>query len=127
MLSIGDVFVHERTFDHDDVRAFTRVSGDAGTHHEVAGADGRLLVHGLLTATIPTKIGGDLDYLAREMHFEFVRPVYTGDAIRCEMTITELDARADRIRLALTGACSNQHGEEVLRIVTRGVIRKPAG
>lgn len=122
-LSVGDVFFHERTFELEDVRAFTRVSGDSGMHHEVVGADGKLLVHGLLTATIPTKIGGDLDYLAREMQFEFLRPVYTGDTIRCEMKITELEARRDRMRLALAGSCTNQRGEEVLRIATRGVIR----
>lgn len=121
--AVGDVFVHERTFDHDDVLAFIRFSGDAGAHHATPGADGRRLVHGLLTATIPTKIGGDLDFLAREMQFEFLRPVYTVDAIRCELAITEVDARVDRVRLALAGGCRNQHGDEVLRFATRGVVR----
>ena len=121
--AIGDELTYERTFDHDDVLAFVRISGDAGVHHATVGADGRRLVHGLLTATIPTKLGGDLDYLAREMHFEFLRPVYTGDTIRCTVRVTEVDARVDRVRLALAGACTNQHGEEVLRVATRGVIR----
>jgi 3-hydroxybutyryl-CoA dehydratase len=68
-ISLGDAFVHERAFDDSDVRAFTSLTGDAGAHHLTPGAFGRLLVHGILTASIPTKIGGDLDLLAREMHF----------------------------------------------------------
>jgi len=121
--AVGDTFVHERTFDHDDVLAFVRISGDAGAHHVAPAPDGRRLVHGLLTATLPTKLGGDLDYLAREMHFEFLRPVFTGDTIRCEMHVAEVEHRPDRVRLALVGACTNQHGEDVLRVRSRGIVR----
>ena len=49
------------------------------------------MVQGLLTATLPTKVGGDWNYIAREMNFEFLRPVFTGDTIRCEVTITQLE------------------------------------
>jgi len=122
---IGEIFTFERTFDHDDVLAFLKLSGDAGSHHAVPGPDGRRLVHGLLTATVPTKLGGDLDYLAREMTFEFLRPVYTGDTIRCELAVTEVEAKEDRVRLAFTGVCRNQHGHDVLRLSTRGVVRRP--
>jgi 3-hydroxybutyryl-CoA dehydratase len=121
--AIGDVFVHERTFSHEDVLAFLATSGDAGAHHVTPGPDGRRVVQGLLTATIPTKIGGDLDYLAREMHFDFVKPVFTGDTIRCEITVTEVDERPDRVRLAMTGICRNQDGIEVMRFATRGVVK----
>jgi acyl dehydratase len=123
-VKLGDVFVHERTFDHEDVLAFLRITGDAGSHHAAPGADGRRVVHGLLTASIPTKLGGDLNYLAREMNFEFLLPVYTGDTIRCEVTITELEPKPGRTRVAFRGACKNQHGEEVLRITSRGVVRE---
>src|SRR5215470_3023915 len=121
---VGETMVYERSFDHDDVLAFLKLSHDAGAHHVAPGPDGRQLVHGLLTATIPTKVGGDLNYLAREMNFEFVGPVYTGDTIRCEVTITEVDARADRVRLALAGTARNQDGIEVMRFTTRGVVRR---
>ena len=47
------------------------------------------MVHGLLTATLPTKIGGDLNLIANEMIFRFHRPVFAGDTIRCEVTLTE--------------------------------------
>ena len=113
---------HERSFTHDDVLDFLRISGDAGRHHADAAPDGRRMVHGLLTATIPTKLGGDIDYLAREMVFEFLRPVFTGDAIRCELTITEAVHEPGRWRLVIEGACTNQHAKEVLRFRTHGVV-----
>src|SRR5437870_7179281 len=75
----GDVLAYERSFSVDEVRAFAAVSGDRGVHHVDLDARGRLLVHGLLTATIPTKLGGDVDYLAQEMTYRFHRPVFTGD------------------------------------------------
>jgi acyl dehydratase len=122
--AVGEKLVYERSFTQSDVIAFTQISGDAGAHHVHPAPDGRLLVQGLLTATIPTKLGGDLDYLAREMTFEFLRPVYTGDVIRCEVTIRQVDEQPDRVRLVLDGACTNQAGEVVLKIATRGVVRR---
>jgi 3-hydroxybutyryl-CoA dehydratase len=119
---VGEVSVYERCFTVEDVRAFQRVSGDAGRHHTEPDAQGRLVVHGLLTASLPTKLGGDIDFLAQEMTFEFLRPVFTGDAVRCEMILEEVVPEAARTRLTARGACKNQHGKEVLRFVTRGVV-----
>lgn len=121
-LDAGAVLSYERTFTLDDVRTFAALTGDRGTHHLVPDAKGRIMVHGLLTATIPTKLGGDLDYLAREMFFEFIRPVWVGDVIRCEATITSVAREEGRTALALTLLCTNQAGKEVLKGHTRGVI-----
>ena len=118
----GTVFSHERRFTDDDVSEFVRISGDAGRHHQAPGPDGRRVVHGLLTATIPTRLGGELDYLAREMVFEFLRPVFTGDLIRCDMTIVDATREAGRWRLRFEGACTNQDGREVLRLRSHGVV-----
>ena len=52
------------------------------------------MVHGLLTATIPTKIGGDMNFIAREMKFQFYRPVFAGDTIGCEVTVVKLEPSA---------------------------------
>lgn len=119
---VGEVRVFERRFTEEDVLAFQRISGDAGRHHDRPDALGRRVVHGLLTATLPTKIGGDLDFLARDMHFDFLRPVFTGDTIRCEVTLTEVTPEAGRVRLVLSGSCRNQDGKEVLRFASRGVV-----
>src|SRR5437868_15128250 len=95
----GDQLSHERTFTVDDVRAFVQVSGDAGRHHVEPDAQGRVIVQGLLTATLMTKLGGDLDYLAREMQFTFLRPVFTGDTIRCTLTIAQAVEEPGRLRV----------------------------
>jgi len=78
----GDVFVLERTFTADEVRTFTSISGDAGAHHVQPDARGRLMLQGLLTATLATQFGGSIDYLASEMTFRFHRPAFAGDTIR---------------------------------------------
>jgi 3-hydroxybutyryl-CoA dehydratase len=127
----GESLSYSRSFTVDDVRAFAEVSLDRGTHHmEVAG--GRLLVHGLLTATIPTKLGGDIDYLAQEMTYRFHRPVFTGDEIRCECRAAKVEDRGDRTYLEFDIHCINQDGKEVLSGATKGVVLRrdvldPAG
>jgi len=80
------------------------------------------MVHGLLTATIPTKLGGDLNFLAREMYFEFIRPVWVGEIIRCEATLSSVVPEQGRTALSISMTCRNQHGKEVLRGHTSGVI-----
>jgi acyl dehydratase len=54
----GETVTARRTFEHGDVRQFADATGDRGDHHLEADEDGRLLVHGLLTASLATEIGG---------------------------------------------------------------------
>jgi len=64
-MQVGDVRSWQRTFTEEDIRLFSRVSGDEGIHHMEYDERGRLMAHGLLTATLPTKIGGDMNFIAR--------------------------------------------------------------
>ena len=121
-MQVGDVIVWERTFTEEDVRLFALVSGDQGIHYMQPDEQGQIIIHGLLTATLPTKIGGDLNYIARQMTFEFLRPVFTGDSIRCEVTITHLEKLEDRSNMAAKWVCFNQQGKEVLTGHTHGII-----
>jgi 3-hydroxybutyryl-CoA dehydratase len=124
----GETLTYGRSFTVADVLAFADVSSDRGSHHVHLDRDGRLLVHGLLTATIPTKLGGDLDYLAQEMAFRFHRPVFTGDHVECACTAALVEDRGDRTYLEFEIRCTNQHGKEVLTGWTKGVVlaREPA-
>ncbi len=124
-MQVGDSISWERTFTVDEVMRFGELSGDQGIHHVEPDEQGRLMVQGLLTATLPTKIGGDLNYIAREMTFEFLRPVFTGDTIRCETTITHLEYGEGPIKMAAACVCRNQKGKEVLTARTHGIIREP--
>jgi len=122
-MQVGDTLSWSRTFTEEEIRLFARLSGDAGEHHLVPDAKGRLMAHGLLTATLPTKIGGDLNFIAREITFQFLRPVFAGDTIDCEVTLLELEPDEQFTRLVSKWICRNQHSQEVMTGQARGVIR----
>ncbi|MBM4761747.1 hotdog domain-containing protein [Bacillus sp. B15-48] len=122
-LKVGDVITFERSFTIEDVKLFTKISGDEGTHHLTPDEQGRLVIQGLLTATLPTKVGGDHNVLARTMNFEFLRPVFTGDRIVCEVTIENYQKQDDkRTAISASFLCKNQHEKLVLRGDFAGVI-----
>lgn len=120
----GDVHTYERTFTNEDVRQFGEVSGDQQAIHTDPDEEGRLVVQGLLTATLPTKIGGDLSYIAQTMEFNFLQPVYTGTTIRCEWTNETVDERADRYNVTSSVVCSNEDEETVMEAHIDGLIWK---
>lgn len=122
-LKVGDVITFKRTFTKRDVKLFTEISGDEGIHHITPDEQGRLVVQGLLTATLPTKVGGDANVLARTMNFEFMRPVFTGDTILCEVTIDRYEEKNhNRMAIAASFLCTNQNEKQVLKGNFAGVI-----
>ncbi|WP_342576107.1 enoyl-CoA hydratase [Solibacillus sp. FSL K6-1781] len=123
-LKIGDIITFERTFTVRDVELFTEVSCDEGVHHITPDEQGRLVIQGLLTATLPTKIGGDANVLASTMYFEFLRPVFTGDTIKCEVKIEEYEWQENKSRTSISTSflCKNQDEKEVLKGSFSGVI-----
>lgn len=123
-MKVGDTLSWRRTFTEEDIRLFTTVSGDGGEHHLVPDEKGRLMAHGLLTATLPTKIGGDMNLIASEMFFRFHRPVFSGDTIECVVTLIEATPKDDDyLEINTEWRCTNQHGKEVMTGGGRGIIR----
>ena len=122
-MKIGDTLSWRRTFTEEDIRLFTTVSGDGGEHHLVPDEQGRLMAHGLLTATLPTKIGGDMNLIAREMTFRFHRPVFSGDTIECVVTLIEATRGDGYLDINTEWRCTNQHGKEVMTGGGTGIIR----
>lgn len=125
-LKKGDVFEWRRSFTEEDIAAFAGLSGDKGRHHLERDAAGRLMAHGLLTATLPTKLGGDLDYIAADMHFEFKRPVYAGEELLCRGAVTRARKERDRLAVSFSFVVTNPKGKVVLQGKTRGLIRETA-
>jgi acyl dehydratase len=113
-----------RSITEDDVRRFAELSGDRGRHHLERDAQGRLMAHGLLTATLPTKLGGDVHYVARTMQFEFVRAVYAGDTLTCEGLVVSAAVQSARYRVRFSFEVRNQSGEVVLRGATSGSVAR---
>jgi len=122
-MEAGDKLSWSRTFTEEDIRLFSKLSGDEGVHHLVPDEKGRLMAHGLLTATLPTKIGGDMNFIARELNFRFHRPVFAGDTIDCEVELVELEPGEEFTTVVTKWVCQNQHGKEVMTGEARGVIR----
>ncbi|ELY41932.1 hotdog family protein [Natronorubrum tibetense] len=120
----GEEYTYERTFTVAEVREFGELSGDQQAIHTEPNEDGELVVQGLLTATLPTKIGGDLSYLARRMELEFVRPVYTGERITCTLRNESVDERDDRYEIESSVVCTNGDGKNVLEGEIAGLIWK---
>jgi acyl dehydratase len=106
----------------EDVRRFGELSGDLGAHHLTPDAQGRLQAHGLLTATLPTKLGGDLNYVAHAMKFDFLRAVYSGDTLTCTGTVETAALRPTRWKVKFSFQVVNQAGEPVLTGTTAGHI-----
>ena len=122
-IKVGQKVTYERTFTARDVGQFAELSGDRGIHHMQPDSEGRIMVQGLLTATVPTKLGGDINFIAREITFEFVRPVFVGDTVRAEAVVTNTEPSEGYLKVAIDIACYNQLGKEVLRGKTHGIIR----
>lgn len=122
-LKVGDIISFERTFTIEDVELFIEISGDEGIHHKTPDEQGRLIIQGLLTATLPTKVGGDNNVLARTMKFEFLRPVFTGDTIICEVKIEKYERQENNRKAIIASfSCKNQNEKEVLKGDFSGVI-----
>ncbi|MFB6236044.1 MAG: dehydratase [Halopenitus sp.] len=119
----GQTDTYERTFTVDDVEQFGELSGDAQPRHTDPDDDGRVMVQGLLTATMPSKLGGDREILAHTMEFEFVRPVYTGEPITCRSTYDSVEERDDRYDLTIDVVCKKDDGV-VLDATVEGLIWK---
>jgi len=123
-MKVGETLSWKRTFTEEDIALFAKLSGDQGEHHLVPNEQGRLMAHGLLTATLPTKIGGDLNLIAREMVFRFHRPVFAGDTIECIVVLTAADEADAYWNVESEWKCINQNGKEVMTGGGKGIIRK---
>lgn len=117
-LQVGQTFVFRRTFSEGDVALFCGVTGDYNPYHidETFASQswyGRRNIPGLLTGSMLTHIGGMLGFLATDMSFQFLTPVYPGDTVTCTVTFVEKDEAKRRV----VGEANfvNQQDVEVLK------------
>jgi len=117
-LTEGQTFVFRRTFTAGDAALFCGVTGDFNLYHiddtfARSSRFGRPIIPGLLTGSMLTHVGGLLGFLAIEMTFQFVAPVYVGDTITCTVTIVHKDPAKQLV----VGAARfvNQDDVDVLR------------
>lgn len=116
-IEAGQIFTFRRTFTEGDVALFCGVTGDYNPYHIdqtfiESSWFGRRIIPGLLTSSMITHIGGMIGFLATEMNFQYLAPVFIGDTITCKVTFTE---KNEEKRLMFASASFvNQNGAEVL-------------
>lgn len=122
-IAIGQTFTFRRTFTEGDVALFCGVTGDFNPYHldDTFAREswfGRRIIPGLLTASMLTHVGGMIGFLAADMTFQYVAPVYIGDTITCAVTFVA----KDDAKRAMTGVArsTNQDGREVLTATFSG-------
>jgi len=119
---VGEKVAFTRTLTEADAALFIGVTWDLNPYHTddrytAQTRFGRRIVPGLLTASLLTHLGGLWAFLATEMTFEFLGPVYIGDTVTAEAEIAEVSEKG-WVRLA--GRVIGADGAEVLRAVIRG-------
>jgi acyl dehydratase len=120
----GMTLSRSRSVTEEDVLQFAQLSGDKGRHHLERDKDGRLLAHGLLTATLPTQIGGSVNFIAKTMEFHFRAAVYSGDTLTCDGVVQSVIEQSTRLKVAFAFTVKNQRGEVVLDGLSSGMILK---
>lgn len=125
---VGQTYTYRRTFTDGDVAAFCGVTGDFNPYHQddvfsQESPFGRRIVPGLLTGSMLTHIGGLLGFLAADMHFEFLSPVYIGDTVKCVVTVVEKDDV--RRRLLCEAQMTNQADQLVVQARFSGFPTHP--
>lgn len=116
-MSAGQTFIYRRTFTDGDVSQFCGVTGDFNPYHmdDLFVREswyGRRIIPGLLAGSMITHIGGMLGFIAVEMNFRYVAPIYVGDTITCTINIEEKDE--SRRLIKARAVMTNQDGTEVL-------------
>ena len=120
-ITVGQKASLTKTFTDEDVRKFAEVSLDVNPLHlddEYAKTTifGKRIAHGVLTcglisAVLANKLPGEgTIYLGQEVRFS--APVYLGDTITDECTVTE--KRDDKKIIKLDTVCTNQDGKVVV-------------
>jgi 3-hydroxybutyryl-CoA dehydratase len=122
-MDVGAKVAFTRTFTEADVALFIGVTWDINPlHTDLTYAEAtpfkRLIVPGLLTASLLTHFGGLWAFIAQEMVLEYTAPVHVGDSITAESEVVENKPEKGWVRLQCR--CTNQDGVEVLRAKVSG-------
>jgi acyl dehydratase len=123
-LKPGMAFRFSRTFTESDVVKFGDITRDYNpVHYDKRFASTKrfqdLICHGLLVGSMICELGGQVGWLASGMAFHFVRPVYIGETITCEIEIREINGRNSATAEAVF---TNSNGAEVLHASLTGHV-----
>ncbi|SFH24575.1 3-hydroxybutyryl-CoA dehydratase [Desulfotomaculum arcticum] len=123
--TIDDVYVGQKeefskTISENDVYLFAGITADYAPHHineEFAKTTvyGRRLVHGMLTASLPSACTSKIvspGAVSMGHEFRFLKPVFIGDTITAIAEVIEINQEKKRVKIRTY--CTNQNGDLVL-------------
>ena len=122
-ITVGQRRSFTRTLTDGDTALFIGATWDVNPFHTddrfVAQTRfGKRIVPGLLTASLLTHIGGLWNFLATEMHFEFLGPVFVGDTVTAVAEVVEHNAKKGWVWLDCQ--VHNMENEAVLKARIKG-------
>ncbi len=120
-IKVGDRASVTKTITEDDIQTFGDLTGDHNPlhfddEHARRTRFRRPISHGMLTGSLFSPIiahqlpGEGAIYLSQSL--KFVAPVFAGDTITAELTVTRV--REDKQIITLEGVARNQRGEVVI-------------
>lgn len=120
-IKVGDRASVTKTITEDDIQTFGDLTGDHNPlhfddEHARRTRFRRPISHGMLTGSLFSSIiahqlpGEGAIYLSQSLRF--VAPVFAGDTITAELTVTRV--REDKQIITLEGVARNQRGEVVI-------------
>jgi len=120
-IKVGDRASVTKTITADDIQTFGDLTGDHNPlhfdeEHARRTRFRRRICHGMLTGSLFSPIiahqlpGEGAIYLSQSL--KFVAPVFAGDTITAELTVTRV--REDKQIITLEGVARNQRGEVVI-------------
>lgn len=113
-MQAGEVKYYQRTFTNEEVIQFGELTQNTALVHLETDSRGRLMVQGLLTASLHIKIGADLNLIGQQTDIKFVSPVYTGDTITCRLLVERIEEVRKGKKVWCSWICTNQNNETVL-------------
>ena len=120
-LQIGDHVRKSKTFTADEVELFSKLSGDENPIHlkEAFAAKTifkKRVVHGSLVNSLFSNILGNempgVGTIYCKQDSKFLKPVFIGDTVTAEVTISHIDPGKNRVYLDTKAY--NQHGDLVI-------------
>ncbi len=130
---IGDKASLSKTFTVNDIAQFAELTLDNNGMHmdpEFArrGIFRRPVVHGILVSSLissvmGTKLPGQGAVLQAQ-NIVYDAPVYPGDTVTAEVTLTEVEEYPKYYIATLSGICTNQDGVQVAKAVSKEMMLK---
>lgn len=121
-VKVGDTAAFTKTVSDDDIASFARATGDDQPIHlddafAAATRFKRRIAHGMLSAgyisaALGTQLAPNAVVVYLSQSLRFLRPVYPGDTITANLTVTSIDT--ERRFVTCSTECVNQDGTSVL-------------